>query len=93
MINKDNAAQYLPLVQALAEGKTLQYLNIQEKWVDMFDVSFSGRVENYRIKPEPREIEVWARPDNMYAWIAHSGEDNTYLEAAGYTKVRFKEVL
>lgn len=45
-MNKDNAAQYLPLAQALAEGKTVQFYDYDSgQWKD-----------SYRIKPEPREL-------------------------------------
>lgn len=54
-MNKDTAAQYLPLVQALAEGKTLQ-LNSGGNWRDESDVIFSFPPNRYRIKPEPRKI-------------------------------------
>ncbi len=58
-MNAQNAKDYLPLVQALAEGKELQHrlkhrLNIDPKWSDIQDPNFSFPPENYRIKPEPR---------------------------------------
>lgn len=51
-MNKDNALQYIPLLQALAEGKTLEfkYANV---WKPMKDVSFGYPPDKYRIKPEP----------------------------------------
>lgn len=63
-MNKNNAKDYLPFVQALVEGKTIQ-VNVGEctergfvdKWVDaMSELSFVGKPSQYRIKPEP----VWA---------------------------------
>lgn len=57
-MNKDNAKDYLPLVQALAEGKTIQ-INAGTPgiplWEDVDDPVFSGPVSDYRVKPEPRE--------------------------------------
>lgn len=50
-MNKDTAKDYLPLVQALAEGKTIQTIYNGE-WFDLPDVSFSGAANLYRIKPE-----------------------------------------
>jgi hypothetical protein len=52
-MNKDNAHLYLPLVQALAEGKTLQCNGgtAQEPdWQDIHTVSWVGVPEDYRIK-------------------------------------------
>lgn len=54
-MNKFNAKDYLPLVQALVEGKTVQYRLLGEKWSTGGDVDFSLPPDQYRIKPEPRE--------------------------------------
>lgn len=61
-MNKNNAKEYLPLVQALAEGKTLQVNRMGEgnppKWLDLTshdgEVQFSCEPKFYRVKPEPR---------------------------------------
>ncbi len=56
-MNSKNAAQYLPLVQALADGKMIQYhRQADQTWIDPQDVEFIGPPERYRIKPEPRRI-------------------------------------
>ena len=54
-MNKENAHLYLPLVKALADGKTIQIISAGS-WSDVLGPSFSDPPENYRIKPEPR---VW----------------------------------
>lgn len=57
-MNKNNAKDYLPLVQALAEGKTLQVKRWRSgAWEDRDEVLFCTSPENFRIKPEP--IERW----------------------------------
>jgi hypothetical protein len=73
-MNKDNAHLYLPLVQALADGKTLQVLD-GGKWHDLEgSVIFGNIAGNYRIKPwtltrhipgfRPlRDGEEWHRTD------------------------------
>lgn len=53
-MNKSNAAQYLPLVQALADGKVIQVRGV-ECWHDLDSPCFERKPEEYRIKPEPRE--------------------------------------
>lgn len=62
-MNKDNAKQFLPLVQALADGKTIQILD-DGKWRDFLskEIGFSFHHEQYRIKPEPIEMDVWYAP-------------------------------
>ena len=54
-MNKDNVYEYLPLIQALTEGKQLQYKSSLSngKWNDLDNVYFESPSGNYRIKPEP----------------------------------------
>lgn len=58
-MNKDNAREYLPLVQALAEGKTIQISLDGSRWQDTLDASFNHDASMYRIKPEP--VKGWYR--------------------------------
>lgn len=60
-MNKETAKDYLPMVQALSEGKVIQYKYQKSDksyaWMDLESVvDFSMPAEFYRIKPEPREI-------------------------------------
>jgi len=57
-MNKDDAHLYLPLVKALAEGKTIQYNYGGECWKDYEELAFGHNPCAYRIKPEPREVWV-----------------------------------
>ena len=58
-MNKENAHLFLPLVQALAEGKTIQNISTNRaEWVDMDNLKFDGNPEDYRVKPEPREWRI-----------------------------------
>jgi len=59
-MNKDTAHLYLPLVQALADGKTIQMADVilidgsGRGWGEMLSgVDFTEPPEFYRIKPEP----------------------------------------
>jgi hypothetical protein len=54
-MNKHNAAQFLPLVQALADGKTIQKI-CNDTWEDLESPFFHDEPERYRIKQEPREF-------------------------------------
>lgn len=56
-MNKENAAQYLPLVKALAEGKQLQINPYGEQWIDTnSNIDFVHSPSFYRIKPERKTI-------------------------------------
>lgn len=57
-MNKDNAKDYLPLVQALAEGKTIQAKDTYDGgWHDLTTPSWGMAASCYRVKPEP--VVVW----------------------------------
>jgi len=53
-MNKDNAKDYLPLVQALADGKTLQYYHTDQVWIDCNEISFADDPNYYRIASASR---------------------------------------
>ena len=57
-MNKSNAHLFLPLVQALAEGKTIQVKLDTGEWLDAIAPAFNHSPEYYRIKPEP--VFDWA---------------------------------
>ena len=59
-MNKENAHQYLPLIQALADGKKLQiaYTSDPNAWYDAEEINFIWDLSLYRIKPEPRTFEI-----------------------------------
>jgi hypothetical protein len=59
-MNKENAHLFLPLVQALADGK-LQFKSSTRGWEDVKpheNIEFSFGLSDYRIKPEPREWDA-----------------------------------
>ncbi len=89
-MNKNNAAAYLPLVQALADGK-LQYEGQGGSWHDYTgeNCSFLLPPENYRVKPAPRE-----------GWIVVSGPEDLmseetakYIAGTRYQAIRVREVI
>ena len=58
-MNKDNAHEYLPLVQALADGKTIQRrIYESDEWEDYDQVTSENYPHCYRVKPEPRTFEI-----------------------------------
>lgn len=57
-MNKENAKDYLPLVQALADRKDLEWHDNDGKWHPVDEVGFGYEAARYRIKQEPREFWV-----------------------------------
>ena len=59
-MNRDNAHLYLPLVQALADGRTIEIFDsFTGEWEPDIYPMFVGDVKDYRIKPEPKT--AWYR--------------------------------
>ena len=56
-MNQQNAREYMPLVQALANGLTIQK-DWFGQWTDSEEIHFDMKPEFYRIKPEPRTFEI-----------------------------------
>lgn len=67
-MNKDNAKDFLPLVQALADGKTIQIRNPLGGWADIYEVGLNAAVSAYRIKPDP--IERWGVVSSDSSYVA-----------------------
>ena len=51
-MTREQVKKLLPIMQAYAEGKTIQFLN-GGKWYDVYDTDFYQSPDKYRIKPEP----------------------------------------
>lgn len=51
-MNRNNAKQLLPIIQAYAEGKVIQINKPLVGWEDSDEPLFNGDSSSYRIKPE-----------------------------------------
>lgn len=80
MIRQD-AQELLPIIKAFAEGKIIEVFD-DDRWVEIFDPSFSLSPKYYRVKPEPKyrpfktHEECWEEmhkhPD--FGWIKNDKE-------------------
>ena len=52
-MTRDEAKELLPIIQAWAEGKNIQFLSDGE-WHDINQADFTCYPDKYRIKPEPK---------------------------------------
>lgn len=93
-MNKDNAKYYLPLLQALAEGRTLQHAGPKWEWVDLADeVSFNYSPNCYRIKPEPKEIWVVEHNGGLFDEFTTKAEAE-HLSVACHSRLAlYREVI
>lgn len=58
-MNREQAKQLLPIIQAFADGKDIQFLLVDEseEWRTIDEPSFDSCI-TYRIKPEPMKFWV-----------------------------------
>lgn len=92
-MNASNAKDYLPLVQALADGKTVQLSDGNGGWIDG-DIEFTYPASEYRIKqPEPREIWITQYPNGEVFF--HPSEESARVGRSQPTGVirRYREVI
>jgi hypothetical protein len=89
-MNKQNAYLYLPLVQALVDGKIIQTC-YENEWLDMNEVEFESfdEPEDFRIKPEPRIWKIYVDPSGQIV----DGYDYNYAKDQGLERITVQEVL
>ena len=77
-MTREEAKELLPIIQAFAEGKTIQFKTKDRPWFDLLDNNLEMREGfKYRIKPEPKyrpfesQEECWnemhKHPD--FGWV------------------------
>jgi hypothetical protein len=93
-MNKKNAHKFLPIVQALIDGKQIQYkqgCKDNSYWVDFEhdeEIGFYDDPEDYRIKPEPRTFEMHINEKGVMYPVA-----SYPLTMNGFERIKVQEVL
>ena len=75
-MTREEAKELLPIIQAWAEGKNIQFLSDGE-WHDINQADFTCYPDKYRIKPEPKyrpfksQEECWNEMHNHpdFGWV------------------------
>lgn len=92
-MNKNNAKDYLPLVQALSEGRVIQMFS-GGVWRDLGAEAemFIDDSITYRIKPEPKVVyAVLNKAGGVHACF--SNEANARRTAETYTSMTYKKFV
>ena len=84
-MTREEAKQLLPVIQAFAEGKDIQYIE-EGKWFDITGPYFNLPANTYRIKPEPKyrpfksQEECWNEmlKHQPFGWIYSKNESCYY---------------
>lgn len=86
-MNREQAKELLPIIQAFAEGKTVQY-KTEKEWIQTNVPTFNPYLWEYRIKPEPKyrpfkdAEECWQemQKHKPFGWVKDKNkEDGTYV--------------
>jgi hypothetical protein len=99
-VTKDNAKDFMPLVQALADGKVIQVLTADNSWIDLdstHDIAFCGNPNKCRIKAEARRIWVveysYQEGRRSFSHPMSKGEAETIKSSGKIGIVEFVEVV
>ena len=95
-MNKENAKEYLPLLQALADGEMIQFNQNtfnEPCWIDVDRILSSNPAQCYRIKPKPRDIWIVEHSDGSMSGPTFSAIDALLGQAHGSTLRRYREVI
>lgn len=93
-MTKEDIKKFMPLMQAMLEGKTIQcYHKFNKEWVDIDDLFIGNDISLYRIKPEPKyrpfkdSEECWAemQKHQPFGWLKRkdSNEYNLLTDVDG----------
>ena len=84
-MTREEANELLPIIQAFAEGKTIQVrINNDSSWTDLLDTKLEiSNLYEYRIKPEPKyrpfktREECWKEmlKHQPFGWVKSNGND------------------
>lgn len=73
------AKELLPIIEAYANGETIQYRLPGEDWEDAICLNFTDPVAQYRIKPKPRRVEMTHEDLPPVFWVQVVDDDRIYL--------------
>lgn len=88
-MNREQAKELLPIIQAFAEGKAVQTIDKNGEWINCLYINFefNSSPNSYRIKPEPKyrsfkdAEECWQemQKHQPFGWLKHKEEKENYL--------------
>lgn len=70
-MTREQAKAILPIMQAFAEGKAVEYLNDEKRWVECGNLSFWDDPKYYRIKSEPKYRPFTSRDECWNEMLKH----------------------
>lgn len=65
-MTREQARELIPVIQAFADGKTIQTRNGDSEW---FDCQFLCNTSPWRVKPEPQELWLVKKDDGPWQGV------------------------
>ena len=91
-MTRQETLEKLPLITAYANGKIIQYrFSPGCIWEDIGHPTWTEPADHYRIKPEPREFEIYISPKQRL--ITESNKNTEHLKDSGWEQIRVREIL
>ena len=90
-MTRDEWKERLPFITAFVEGKDVQLQYKEGAWRSENSLSFSDNIENYRIKPTPREFQVAIKSKGLFRVVDPLDVENAKHE--GWEIITVREVL
>lgn len=89
-MNRQEAKELLPIIQAFVKGRPIEYQDSYKKWVESDLMAFNLSPKNYRIKPEPNyrpfknAEECWQemQKHQPFGWLKDKKDDHYILITA-----------
>ena len=88
-MTREETRKAVKVMEAYANGKKIQYLDNNNKWIDIHNPSFDWYDYAYRIKPEPKyrpfktQEECWNEMLNHHPFGSLKSKDNDYFCLVG----------
>lgn len=73
-MNREEAKLWIPLFQAIADGKELQILEDNGEWYKAYGIGVVRRPTDYRIKPEPK-LRPWTKEEVPRVFVVKSRDN------------------
>ena len=98
-MTKEETRKAVKVMEAYANGKKIQYLDNNNKWIDIHNPSFDWYDYAYRIKPEPKyrpfknQEECWNEMHKHldFGWLREKESGYLFNTIAVFDSIRIKE--
>lgn len=95
-MTRERAKELLPIIQAYAEGKTIECFTIEGRWQEITNPFFDSATK-YRIKPKPME-RWWVMDAEGHVCLSSDNEKSARewtdsRTSNNYRIVHFREVV